>query len=143
MAEIKFDSNFAASLDKMARKLKRAGKNVNAAARRAVINATNDLRDGSVKRSPYDEGNLEGSHHVEIDGKGTHTEGTVYIPEESEAGPYAEWLHEGDYMLGPGSLAKQMNQAEIVGPKFLERALEEDSAKREQAMFDEIRKELE
>jgi HK97 gp10 family phage protein len=140
--EIKLDKGFEASLRKLSSKLKKMGVDVNAAARRGVIKATKNLMDESITRSPVDEGDLENSHQMEIEGRGTKTSGTVYIPDDSPAGVYAEWIHEGTYNLGPGSLAKQAGQSEGVGPKFMERAFDEGKDDREQMVFDEIRKEL-
>ena len=47
----------------------------------------------------------------------------IFVPSNSEAGKYADYIHNGTYKLGIGSRAKAA-AGHDVGPKFIERAID-------------------
>ena len=79
----------------------------------------------SKKRAPVDKGKLEENIRRE------HRNGveTVVSSSESDNGfNYAAYLHETrGWKLGPKSLAKQSGQKERIGPKWLVRAVSENT----------------
>ena len=104
--------------------------------RHIVKTLTDKLEAESVKRAPIDEGNLQHSHQkalvkeAEGGGFGSYRwAGYVFIPANSPAADYALAMHEGEYKLGEVSRQKQAGQPEVVGRKFLERALHENMTK--------------
>jgi len=75
---------------------------------------------------PIDEGFLVASEKTEVVQTLTGPVGHIYIPVNSPASDYAIPMHEWSYNLGKGSLTKQAGQKEVVGRKYLERALTEN-----------------
>lgn len=92
------------------------------------------------KRTPVREGHLTAS----ITGEAVKNEkswaATVFVPLNSPAADYAVWLHEGDYNLGPNSLAKQGKTGCAVGPKYITRAIEENRKKIVEIMREALKK---
>lgn len=72
---------------------------------------------------------LERSHRIEEEyGARGRLEATVLVGGmvgDVNVDKYAEWIHEGSYNLGKASLAKAAATGKAVGPRFLERALED------------------
>lgn len=98
--------------------------------------------------APVDEGNLEDAITVEADRSGVRgrTVVYVYVDENHPAhmttvGQYAMRMHEGEYRLGPGSQAKDAGRG-VVGPKFLERAVDERSPMIMPSLLESARKVL-
>ncbi len=106
-----------------------------------AIKAMRAIRDTLIretrKRVPFREGTL----HISITGDVEEYEkslaATVYVPVnapnkvsgEDQSMSYAVWMHEGEYDLGPGSVAHQARTGEKVGPKYITRAITESSQK--------------
>lgn len=69
----------------------------------------------------FSPGGLERS----IDYESDENEVSIFVPLNSEAGDYAEFIHDEEYELGTGSEAKGGE----VGPKYIERAIEDNEHK--------------
>lgn len=88
-----------------------------------------NLRDEAKKRAPVKSGALERSIVYETRMDAGELRLDVYVrtstlnAKDKEA--FLEFIHDGDYDLGPGSKAKQAGQAEEVGPEFMDRALDD------------------
>lgn len=126
--DIKFDIG-KSELASLIKKVERLGVGVASGTEQIMEQATDKLLDESVKRAPIEEGFLEESHDKEVEKKMGEIAGHVFIPENSPASDYAVPMHEGEYNLGEYSTAKQAGQSEIVGRKYLERALNENKEK--------------
>lgn len=101
-------------------------------ARRAFMNKMRSKGKKIVKTAqsyaPVDKGNLEKSIQMqELFSKGA----VVFSVGDNESGvdvsDYALYMHEGQYNLGPASLAKDGGSGK-VGRKFLERAIDDEIA---------------
>jgi len=128
--ELKLDmAVFSKSVSELVKKAEElAGDKVHEAGLEIVTTLTDKTLAESVKRAPIDEGMLQASHERTIEDGGTFgtIEGAVFIPANSPASDYALYMHEGHYKLGPASARKQATQKEIVGRKYLERALNDN-----------------
>lgn len=96
-----------------------------------IVYLVGELKEQARKRAPIDTGALEASIQLRTafgftPGGGSGYSGFVFVSSGSKAGEYAEYMHEFFYDLGPKSRQKQAGQAEIVGRKYLERALKEN-----------------
>lgn len=123
-------------LNGLAEKLENIALRSSRGSREALERGAKDIKDLSVLHSPVDEGNLEDAHKIEK-GKGLRGRNhfTVYIDEDMSAsdkedsaktvGDYAFEMHDGTYLLGTLSEAKQDEVGVRVGPKYLERAVDE------------------
>lgn len=82
--------------------------------------------------APVDEGNLEESIKTDEDRSGVngriqtyvYVDGSVTNDDGVRVEDYAEKMHEGVYTPGPLSQAKAQRTGEIVGRKYLERAVD-------------------
>lgn len=88
----------------------------------------------SQRRAPVLKGNVVASHRVVLKRREL-TAISVAVEAGDDSTPYIDWLHENrTYKLGPLSQKKQDSDRSVtVGPKFLERAvdeLEDDIVKR-------------
>lgn len=93
---------------------------------------------------PVDTHDLESS----IEARKTYEDNTRRLQIEIVAGEgleeYALKIHEGVYNLGPKSRAKQeADPSHIVGPKFLERAVEEERAGLERRQIEAVTRAIE
>ena len=103
-------------------RIRREGLNIEAVARAMAPRENMDLEEAIQSFQGYDS-ERNGRLMMEVG-----------IVDEGRVGNYAVEMHEGlqpfgdggrlNYNLGPGSVEKQMGQSEIVGGKFLERALQ-------------------
>ena len=101
----------------------------------AMRSGAKDIRDLAIKQAPVDEGNLEQSITISEDDGGINRRKRMYVFVDEDmavesrpgatVGDYAAEMHEGTYNLGPLSQEKQDSQSALVGPKFLERAVDE------------------
>ena len=57
-----------------------------------------------------------------IKSDGNSDEARVFVPSQSPAGAYAEFIHDGRYKLGRGSVAK-LSRGYDVGRKYIARAI--------------------
>lgn len=73
-------------------------------------------------RKPHVPGNLEKSIDYRFDKK---NEVSFFVDSSSPAGKYAEFIHDGNYELGVNSKKKGGK----VGPKFIERAIDDNKKK--------------
>lgn len=104
--------------------------------RDALDSGARDIQELARLQAPVDIGALEKSIKMDSFRDENSSSGRkafiVYVDLDEPAddgkvvGDYAEMMHEGEYDLGPRSEAKQSaNPGVIVGPKFLERAIDE------------------
>jgi hypothetical protein len=145
--------------------LKRAGNKAAKGALDQMRKEAEDIRDTARRMAPVDEGDLEKaivtrevgggrsesgrftskSIVIEVNGDipaGVDREGRVRT-----VGDYAYLMHEhltpyGHFRLGPKSQAKQAGQKEIVGGKYLERALEAKQDGLVDRVIERVRREL-
>jgi hypothetical protein len=115
-----------------------------AALQAASVKAMNKAKDialeEAVKRAPIDEGNLQHSLQAKTEIEPGKVEAVVFIPANSPAADYALHMHEGVYNLGPVSQQKQASQGEMVGRKYLERALAENEERLTRMIGEELKK---
>ena len=79
----------------------------------------------SEDRAPVLEGHLTADikgEYQESDGKKA---AVIYVPSNATSKDYAIAMHEGMYSLGPLSLEKQAKLGITVGPKFINRGIED------------------
>lgn len=117
-------------------RIKREGPNIEAVARAMAPRETMNLEDAIQSVQGYDSAN---NRRLMVE---------VGVVDEGRVGDYAVAMHEGlqpfgdggpwGYKLGPESREKQRGQQEIVGGKFLERALQA----REKELIPEITVEI-
>lgn len=114
---------------------------------RAAADALHDqgerLADRSKELAPVDKHNLEAAHHVETERHPDRVLTTISVGgvvNGVDVDEYVEFIHDGDYKLGPGSLAKATGTGQPVGPKFLDRALDERKDKIVAAVDDAVQK---
>lgn len=110
-----------------------AGDSLKRDARAEVRQAAREIMEQSRKYAPVDKGNLEAAHNLrtrrsnssslEIDISVGGSVGGVNVSR------YAMLMHEGEYNIGALSQAKADALGVFVGPKFLERAMEEGEPK--------------
>jgi len=77
------------------------------------------LKRGKSKRTDFHPGNLRKSIRIL---QNTTFSVDIGVPRNSLGGRYANFIHNGTYNLGPGSMAAK-GKGQDVGPKFLERAV--------------------
>lgn len=127
--EIKIDFAWG-TLAKMIGRLNALDASISGPITYEIVKAITDkVLDESVKRTPIDEGNLIASQHKTVVKEGLDWVGYVYIPANSPGSDYAMYIHEAHYKLGPTSAMKQAGQSEVVGRKYLERAMTENVGK--------------
>lgn len=81
---------------------------------------------GAAKdRAPVDEGHLTADIKGEVQTAGGQTAAVIYVASNATTKDYAIEMHEGEYNLGPLSLAKQAKVGVRVGRKFITRAIED------------------
>lgn len=111
--------------------MRHAAGTVPDAARKQMHRGADRIVKEAQKNAPVDKHNLEESIRKE---KSYGDRGRLQI--DIVAGgevngvnvdEYAVIMHESDYNLGPGSQAKQAGQQNIVGRKFLERAVDKEA----------------
>lgn len=131
---------------------RRSEEKVSRGSLEALKKAAEEIRDLAIKHAPIDEGDLEKS--IKAIPSRTRTAlgrfgATTYevgvdvseLDLESRKGfDYSVQMHEGTYNLGPLSQAKQAGQAEQVGAKYLERALQQLQEKVTRDMEEAIRR---
>lgn len=115
-----------------------AGDQLKRDVRAEVREAAREIMERSRQFAPVDKGNLEAAHNLrtrrsnstslEIDISVGGSVGGVNVSQ------YAMIMHEGEYNVGELSQAKAAALGVFVGPKFLERALEEGEPKVIQAL---------
>lgn len=118
------------------------------AARRRMDVEAEKIKELSVSYAPVDEGNLEDAHVI-VKERDEHRRKVVYVGVDQSApgtransvGDYADRMHESSYNLGPESLRKDAGRG-VVGPKFLERALEERRPHLNEGLREEVKKAL-
>jgi len=88
------------------------------ALRRVHRDGSYKLRDVAIEMSPFKRGDLESSIDVE---EKRETNGRKSFQIKATA-KHAIFMHEGQYQLGPGSLAKQASSRFRVGRMFMFRA---------------------
>jgi hypothetical protein len=64
----------------------------------------------------------------------------IFVSGFSEAKDYAVWIHDGEYNLGIGSLAKAAQGGNAVGNKYLQRAFDELQVQIKTTIDEAIRK---
>ena len=103
-----------------------AGKVPNLARKRMHRGANRIVRNAR-KMAPYLTGALERSIQKVVAYGYRNRLRIDIVVGGGEVDRYVIQMHEGDYELGPESQAKQDRQKEIVGPKFLERAVDAEA----------------
>lgn len=91
---------------------------------KCMMDASQKMVDEARLRTPIDKGNLTGdiTGGTEINEKSETA--VVYVPVNAPSSKYAIPMHEHDYNLGKGSLAKQAKNGGIaVGKGYLTRAI--------------------
>jgi hypothetical protein len=78
----------------------------------------------SSNRSDFAPGGLERSIRYEV--RPFIGAVDIFVPVNSEAGQYAERMHETNYKLGPGSLAKKKQQSRAIGRDYITRAVTDE-----------------
>ena len=109
-------------------------KKTNPRALDAMRGGAKEILELAKKQAPVDEGNLEDALELQEDrfGLNTRTRITIFVNEskalphrpDKTVGDYATRMHDGQYNLGKDSLAKQRANGQVVGPKYLERAVQ-------------------
>ena len=122
------NAQFQKQIEDVMKKCIKAGKDVPTKGAEIIDTVTDKLLEESVKRSPVDEGFLEGSHEKTVKKSRilSNIEGHVFIPTNSPASDYAMYMHEAQYNLGERSKRKQATLTVVVGRKFMERAFDEN-----------------
>lgn len=129
-------------------KLERIGKRTNKAALRIVRAGAKDIADRASDYAPVDQGDLENSIVVEEDRRGNDRIVFYVGVDPSKLGEgywrygfrYDIEMHEGVYNPGPLSQAKNARVGGSgVGPKYLERALDEIGPEIEEAVKEATR----
>jgi hypothetical protein len=136
------------------KKLMNTGTAINKAAADALRAGARRIRDRARDYAPVEYGNLEDSIKLQEENRSQNTwNEIVYIdrttpaPERGEGaivGDYAVYAHEGIVSgtkgggigQGPASIAKAQRLGVEVGPKFLERAFNENVARIRQEVID-------
>jgi hypothetical protein len=124
--------------------LKNTAERSSAGVRQALGEGAKEIQELAIKYAPVDEGNLENSikvdNPVDVESRHGRKMYMVYVDLDQPAkdgkvvGDYAEKMHEDfSYDLGPKSAAKEAALGVMVGPKFLERAVDETMPKIEAA----------
>lgn len=115
----------------LTRALKAGGEDAQRRGRAELVTQAEIIKDISVEQAPVDEGDLEAGHRVVRRQIGPHrtsvtievsaigTDGTDYSGIQHESVEGVNWNP------GPKTLAKRSGSPRYVGPKFLERAMEE------------------
>jgi len=62
-----------------------------------------------------------------IDGESTKNYASIFVPMNSEGARYAKKIHDGTYNLGVGSRAKAAMSGMPVGPRYIERAIKDET----------------
>lgn len=106
----------------LAIKLERDAEKSSRALRRLQQQAAEQIEQTAKQMAPVDTGNLESAVTRATDYNKVVREDYVFV-DESQA-PYAIYMHESVYELGPKSAQKQANYPFPVGRKFLDRAVE-------------------
>lgn len=90
---------------------------------------TDKLHQEAQDRAPVDDGILAGDMRTKVYKASSIYEiyGAVFIPSNAASSDYALYTHEMEYNLGPQSQDKQAVSSVVVGRKWLERALTENS----------------
>lgn len=144
--EVKLDmSAWNNQIKAAANALEIKAKNAQAAAKSIVSTVIGKLLSETTRRTPIDEGALTASVEKRVEVKGqfaSDVTGYVFVPVNSPAADYAVVMHEGTYNLGEKSLAKQQAQGVTVGPKYMERAFEENRAAFEAYILLRLKQEL-
>lgn len=140
--------------------LRQAGPKAQKGAIDGMRKEADEIVELAKKYAPIDKGNLEEAINWEETAGGRDSLGrfakkeiVIGIDGEKSAGAnktvgdYAYEMHEhltpyGEYGLGPLSEAKQRGQSELVGGKFLERAVEKVSKGMIQRILARVRAEL-
>ena len=118
----------SSSIDsEMQKALKLAGRIVQAEAKkRCPVSPTKAQAKGTGYR--FDHTKAPGTLRADI----IVAEGSGYVDVGVMRGngqKYANQIHNGSYKLGPGSEAAQSSNGERVGPKFIDRAYDDNEAK--------------
>lgn len=99
--------------------LEKTGEDTSRAVRRIHADAADEMAQVASEMAPFKTGDLEGSIEVtEVKQYGNRVDRVV----GTNGVPYAVYMHEGFYELGPGSQAKQETSRFPVGRKFMDRA---------------------
>lgn len=100
------------------------------------------ILEASQEGAPIDEGNLEAAHELAItrlSKDNLEVEITVGgVVNDRDVDEYAWIMHETDYNLGPRSEAKARSVSREVGPKFLERAVDDHEDELVEAVADTL-----
>ena len=75
-----------------------------------------------------------------IDGESNKNHASIFVPTNSEGARYAVKIHDGTYNLGVGSRAKAASSGLPVGPKYIERAIKDETGNIKIIYQDEINK---
>jgi len=150
-------------LDELTRELDAMPKQVQGAVNRGLTSAAKKIKDEAVRfapRSPTSTqirlnrktrrptkkkanafsrakpGGLERSIAYKV---WDSNEASIFVTSNSEAGKYAEFIHDGTYNLGIGSVAKAARGL-AVGSKFIERAVDTHRGLVERKVQEELKK---
>jgi hypothetical protein len=106
---------------------------VKLAARHGVQDSVDDLKRIAADIAPIDSGDLRRSGHAKVTQSQNEIVGEVgFRAVDNSSGRqynYAIWIHEGEYNLGPQSVAAPGTGGYEVGNKYLERPLKGEANK--------------
>lgn len=127
--KINFDlSGFESRLKRMMGIVEALGPRFDKEVYRLVERITKKLQKESIRRSPFDTGDLESSIKAEVfraDYAG-NISGYVFVPYDAPAVEYAVSMHESFYNLRLRSIEKEHRAGVIIGRKYIERAFDDN-----------------
>jgi hypothetical protein len=92
---------------------------------RALRQIADHVSGAAKDRAPFDEGTLTQDIKGEVQ-EAAIPAAVISVPLNAPSKDYAIQMHEGDYNLGPGSVAKQSRVGVAVGSKFIIRAIDDN-----------------
>ena len=92
---------------------------------RALQQIADHVSGAAKDRAPFDDGTLTQDIKGEVQDAAIPA-AVISIPLNAPSKDYAIQMHEGDYNLGEGSMAKQSRVGVAVGRKFITRAIDDN-----------------
>lgn len=121
--------NFTVDLSKLKAGVRKKLSEEPARRRKAMFEVAGFCSAEAKKRAPFWQGFLTAdiTGEAAIDGKTVAA--LIYVQANGQSASYAVQMHEGEYNLGPNSLAKQARVNVTVGNRFITRAIDENREK--------------
>ncbi len=92
--------------------------------------------------APFDEGILTENIRGDVQNRGGIEAAVISVPSNAPSKDYAIPMHEGDYNLGEGSLAKQSRVGKQVGKGYITRAIDDNRTKIKEIITDNLKRGL-